>query len=606
TEVAAAKTEVFEALYRYFRERHLAGTGAGRGQEFRSFQHDRGAALRRFAAFSVLSEQMAATGLHSWDHWPAVYRDPTPDVLAEFESANLERIEFHEYLQWLVDQQLDRVRATARSLRMGIGLYQDLAVGIDGGGAEVWEAREVFGAGMSVGAPPDAWNLRGQNWGLPPWNPIALRTAAYRPFIDLLRANMRYAGALRIDHVMELTRLFWIPAGKGPRDGTYVGYPFEDLLGILALESMRNRCVVIGEDLGTVPEGFRERMLEAGVLSYRLLYFEREQDGSLRKPEHYPREAAVAVSTHDLPPLSAFWSGSDIDLRDALGLWPAPERRAAETADRPRLRAAFTAAFRDAGVLGAGAEQSEAPVAAAHAFLSLAPSRILVVNPDDMLGERRQANVPGTVDEHPNWRHRLSVELEDLFSDRRLLEVVASLRARSYVGLLDYERPDPTAPRRVRPAIPGATYRMQLDGGFTFDDAAGLIAYLSALGITHFYSSPWLKARAGTTHGYDIVSHNLINPEIGDSRSLGNLSAMLASRGMGHILDFVPNHMAIGHADNAWWLDVLEWGRASPYAEYFDIDWAPLKPQLNQKVLVPMLGDHYGRVLEAGELVLRF
>ncbi|HLJ21523.1 MAG TPA: malto-oligosyltrehalose synthase, partial [Stellaceae bacterium] len=605
-EVAAAKTPIFEALYRYFRERHLADAGDLRGQQFRSFQRDRGASLRRFAVFSTLSEQMVAQDLHSWHQWPAPYRDPTPDALAGFESANLERIEFHEYLQWLVDQQLDRVRASAGSLHMGIGLYQDLAVGIDGGGAEFWEARSVFGAGMSVGAPPDAWNLRGQNWGLPPWNPVALRAAAYRPFSDLLRATMRHAGAVRIDHVMELARLFWIPAGKGPRDGTYVSYPFEDLLGILALESVRNRCVVIGEDLGTVPEGFRERMLEAGILSYRLLYFEREQDGSVRKPEHYPPEAAVAISTHDLPPLSAFWSSADIELRDALGLWPSPERRAADAADRPRLRAAFTSAFRDAGVLAAEPEAAEAPIAAAHAFLARAPSRMLIVNPDDMLGARRQVNVPGTVDEHPNWRHRLPLDLEDLFADRRILDVAALLEARSYVGLLGYERREPAAPRLSRPAVPGATYRMQLDRGFTFDDAAGLIPYLSALGITHFYSSPWLKARAGTTHGYDILDHNTINPEIGDAGSLGNLSALLADRGMGHILDFVPNHMAIGRADNAWWLDVLEWGRASPYAEYFDIDWAPLKPQLNQKVLVPMLGDHYGKVLEAGELALRF
>jgi (1->4)-alpha-D-glucan 1-alpha-D-glucosylmutase len=605
-DIAAAKMPVFRALYRCFRERSLANANDPRGQSFRAFQRDRGAALRRFAIFQALSEQMIAQGLHSWHAWPADYREAASEALARFEAANPEAIEFHEYLQWVADQQLDRVRVTARSLRMGIGLYQDLAVGIDGGGAEVWEARGVFGAGMSVGAPPDAWNLRGQNWGLPPWNPIALRAAAYQPFIDLLRANMRHAGALRIDHVMELTRLFWIPAGKGPAEGTYVGYPFEDLLGILALESVRHRCVVIGEDLGTVPEGFRERMFEAGVLSYRLLYFERESAGSVRKPEHYPPEAAVAISTHDLPPLSSFWSGADIELRDALGLWPSPDRRAADTADRPRLRAAFSAAFREAGVPGADQSETEAPTAAAHAFLARAPSRMLIVNPEDVLGEKRQTNVPGTVDEHSNWRHRLAVELEDLFADRRMLDIAKILRARSFVGLLDYERPDPGAAPPSRPAVPDATYRMQLNRDFTFDDTAGLLPYLSALGITHLYSSPWLKARAGTTHGYDIVDHNQINPEIGDPQSLDHLSAVLRSRGMGHILDFVPNHMAVGRADNAWWLDVLEWGHASPYAEYFDIDWAPLKPQLNQKVLVPVLGDHYGKVLEAGELVLRF
>ena len=605
-EVAAVKTQVLQELYRYFRERHLVDPGDPRAQAFRGFQGERGAALRRFAIFSALSEELEAKGLHSWQQWSSEWRDPAPEAMARFEHENFERIEYHEYLQWLVEQQLDRVRSTARSLHMGIGLYQDLAVGVDGGGAEVWQDRGLFAPGMSVGAPPDAWNLRGQDWGLPPWNPAALRAAAYRAFIDLLRANMRYAGALRIDHVMELMRLFWIPAGKGPGEGSYVGYPLRDLLGILALESVRNRCVVIGEDLGTVPEGFREQMLEAGVLSFRLLYFERDPSGAIAKPEDYPAEAAVAISTHDLPPLSAFWSGTDLELRDELGLWSSAERRAADVAERPRLRASFTEAFRAADVSGADQGDARAPVIAAHAFLARTPCRMLIVNPDDVLDERRQANVPGTVDEHPNWQHRLGLEIEDLFADRRLLEVVSLFGPRSYAGLLEYERPDPSSPRHAHPAVPGATYRLQFDRSFTFDDAAGLIPYLSALGITHLYSSPWLKARAGTTHGYDILDHNTINPEIGDESSLDHLSAVLADRSMGHILDFVPNHMAIGRADNAWWLDVLEWGRASPYAEYFDIDWTPLKRQLHHKVLVPFLGDHYGKVLEAGELVLRF
>jgi (1->4)-alpha-D-glucan 1-alpha-D-glucosylmutase len=312
------------------------------------------------------------------------------------------------------------------------------------------------------------------------------------------------------------------------------------------------------------------------------------------------------MSTHDLPPLSAFWSAADLDLRDELGLWSSAERREADRAERPRLRASLAAAFREAGVMDADTGEAVPPVKAAHAFLARTPCRMLIVNPDDVLDERRQANVPGTVDEHPNWRYRLAVEVEELFTDRRLLEVAGALPARAHAGLLEYERPEPSSPRPIRPTVPRATYRLQFDRGFTFDDAAGLMPYLSALGITHLYSSPWLKARAGTTHGYDVVDHNAINPEIGDERSLDHLSAVLADRGMGHILDFVPNHMVIGRADNAWWLDVLEWGRASPYAESFDIDWTPLKRQLHHKVLVPFLGDHYGKVLEAGELTLRF
>ena len=429
-EVFAEKAQILRAIYRFFRDRHLAVAADPRAEAFRRFQRDRGAALRRFATFQALSDQMVALGLHSWHEWPAEYRDSVSEALVRFERTHLEAIEFYEYLQWLAEEQLDQVRTTARSLNIGIGLYQDLAVGADGGGGEVWEQPGMFGARVSVGAPPDAWNPRGQNWGLPPWSPIALRAAAYRPFINLLRANMRYAGALRIDHVMELMRLFWIPAGKGSHEGTYVAYPFDDLLGILALESVRNECVVVGEDLGTVPDGFRERMLEAGVLSYRLLYFEQEPDGTARKPEQYPREAAVAISTHDLPPLASFWSGADIELRDALDLWPTPERRAGTVAERPRLREAFMTAFRDAG-LPSAEPRDAAPVTAAHAFLARTPCRMLIVNPEDVLGERCQANVPGTVDQYPNWRHRLSVAIEELFTDPRLLEVVSWFGARN-------------------------------------------------------------------------------------------------------------------------------------------------------------------------------
>ena len=605
TGAASVKLRVVELLYAHFRANHLIA-GSERAHAFRGFCERGGEALRLHALFEAIQEHFFAenAAIRGWPAWPESFRDPGSPAVERFATEHAERVEYYEYLQWQAELQLGAVRARVVANRLGVGLYVDLAVSIDRAGAEAWTHRRVLALSASVGAPPDEFNMRGQNWGLPPLIPDLLRGAAYAPFIDTLRANMRHAGALRIDHVMGLMRLFWIPDGKDADAGAYVRYPFADLLGILALESHRHRCLVIGEDLGTVPEEIRTALAAAGVLSYRLLYFERDAD-EFKLPSTYPAQALVAASTHDLPTLAGWWHGRDIALRDELGLFPSTAARDQQLDARKKDRAGLLLALRRESLLPADVSLDAGPTPpmtaalaqAVQAFLARAPSQVLVVQLEDVLGVSEQANLPATVDTHPNWRRKLPLALERWPGDRRFVDLTETLRR---------SRPHRPAAGPAVDNPPRATYRLQLHREFTFADATRLVPYLAALGVSHVYCSPYLRARAGSRHGYDIVDHAALNPEIGDRAAFDRFAQALADHAMGQIVDVVPNHMAVMGADNAWWMDVLENGQASIYADYFDIDWHPPDPDLAGKVLVPVLGDHYGRVLEKGELQLRY
>ena len=434
--VAGAKRPVLEMLYTHFRARHLASP-TQRAREFREFQRAGGEALRRHALFEALQEWFHRDdpSAWGWPAWPEPYRDPESSAVQGFAAERIDRVEFYMYLQWLADRQLGAAGRRAFELGLGVGVYQDLAVSIDRGGAEAWANRDLYALAASAGAPPDEFNQKGQDWGLPPIVPDRLREAAYTPFIATLRANMRHAGALRIDHVMGLARLFWVPPGGKPQDGAYVHYPFADLLGILALESHRNRCLVIGEDLGTVPEELRRDLAAAGVLSYRLLYFERQDDGEFKPPAEYPAQALVAISTHDLPTLAGWWEGRDLQLRTELGLFPSEAVRDAQFAARAQDRARLLAALERGGLLPAEAtrdpasmpEMTNAFARALHVHLARSPAQVLVVQLEDIALARDQPNLPGTTDQHPNWRRRLTLTLERLPEDPRFAELARTL-----------------------------------------------------------------------------------------------------------------------------------------------------------------------------------
>lgn len=601
--VAAAKRQMFELLYRHFRERHLVPEDK-RGRAFRQYQAEAGPALRRFATFHALREHFAATlpNRATWRRWPEPFQRADSVEVANFARGKVLRIELFEYLQWQAELQLRRCMERARDAGMPIGLYIDIAVGVDADSADAWALQDYLVDRWSVGAPPDEWNLKGQNWGIPPPHPRRMRETAYAAFRQTLRANMRFAGAIRLDHILGFMRLFWIPAGANPADGAYVRYPLSDLLAITALESQRNRCLIIGEDLGTVPEGLRDKLRDGGLLSYRLLYFEREEGGAFCAPRAWPDRALVAVTTHDLPTLPGYWDGTDIELKARLDLYPSAERerrdREMRQTDRQQLVAALHSEGLEADLNG------PAPVESVYRYLARTPGELLMVQPEDLLGVREQMNLPGTTDEYPNWRRKLPLDLTALFAEPGVARTLAAINAegRALSGQ--------SAARRLVSAedlaLPQATYRLQFNRDFTFAHATRLLPYLRDLGISHVYASPYLKARPGSTHGYDITDHNSLNPEIGTGEDFGRFCETLRTCGMGQILDFIPNHMGIGRADNSWWLDVLEWGRASPFAEFFDINWTPRQPALQGKVLLPLLGDHYGQVLERGELKLRF
>jgi len=423
--VLALKLPVLRHLHRQFRQQAGASVTGG----FEDFMRSGGQALSRFCEFEALRLHLLETTgrIESWQDWPQAMRDPCSEAMAQFRREAADRIEFQAWLQWVAAGQLHAAAEAASAAGMGVGLYRDLAVGAARDSAETWGAQPLFAHGISVGAPPDMLNRQGQSWGLPPWNPQALARTGYTAFRELLAANMRDAGALRIDHVMALMRLFWIPQGMSGADGGYVRNAFEDLTTILALESARNRCMVIGEDLGSVPEGLRPRLHEFGVLSYRVLVYERHWhgDGRFCLPDEYPPQSLATLATHDMPTMTEFWHGGDIERRAQLGLHPGPDeqaRRSQYQEDSARRRAEREGMLRllgEAGLSPADPGDAAAVIDALHAAIGQTRSMLAVVQLDDVLGETEPVNVPGTHREYPNWQRKLALPVEDIIADAR-------------------------------------------------------------------------------------------------------------------------------------------------------------------------------------------
>jgi 4-alpha-glucanotransferase len=337
-----------------------------------------------------------------WRSWPAALADPGSAKVAELRRELAGRIAFHEWLQWLTAEQLARAQQAAKRAGMSIGVITDLAVGAHPGGADAWARQDVIVPGMSVGAPPDEFNQRGQNWTLPPWHPGWLAAQAGRPLAELIAACTRNSGGLRMDHVMGLARLWWIPAGMAPDRGTYVRYDHELMGGVLAAEAARAGTVAIGEDLGTVEPWLRDFLAGRGVLGTSMLWFEREEDGTPRRPDGWRRGCLAMVGTHDMPPTAAFLTGEQVTLRADLGLLTQPE--AEERAAAQAEMTGWLAALAREGLLRTTAPSPEEFTVALYGFLTRTPAMLIGVSLADATGERRPQNMPGTVDEYPNWR----------------------------------------------------------------------------------------------------------------------------------------------------------------------------------------------------------
>ncbi|MEU5519798.1 4-alpha-glucanotransferase [Streptomyces sp. NPDC047860] len=421
-----AKREALELV-------HEVPLAPGRQAAYADFLAAQGRALEDHATYNALAE------IHGpdWHRWPAPLRDPRSAATARARRELADRVDFHSRLVWLTDAQLTVAQRAAREAGMPVGIVHDLAVGVHPGGADAWAQQEYFAAGMSVGAPPDAFNARGQDWGLPPWRPDRLADSGYAPFRALLRALFRYAGALRIDHVMGLFRLWWVPDGHPPTEGTYVRYDAEAMLAVLVLEASRAGAVVIGEDLGTVEPGVREALRERGVYGTSVLWFERDWEGDGRPlaPDGWRADCLATATTHDLPSTAARLSGEHVELRDRLGLLTRPleEERAEAAADVGEWRELL----RRLGLLREGASGDvagdvsgeasvEAEIQAVHRYLLRTPARMIGVWLPDGVGDRRPQNLPGTWDQYPNWRLPIAdaqgrpVTLEELAESARL------------------------------------------------------------------------------------------------------------------------------------------------------------------------------------------
>ncbi|MFE1246339.1 4-alpha-glucanotransferase [Streptomyces sp. NPDC058735] len=410
--------------------------GPGRRASYCDFLAAQGQALEDHATWCALAEVHGS----DWHRWPTGLRDPRSAETARARNGLMDRIDFWSRLAWLTDTQLTAAQRAGREAGMPVGVVHDLAVGVHPGGADAWAQQEYFASGMSVGAPPDAFNARGQDWGLPPWRPDRLAASGYAPFRELLRALFRYAGALRIDHVMGLFRLWWVPQGHPPTEGTYVRYDAEAMLAVLVLEASRAGALVIGEDLGTVEPGVREALRERGVLGTSVLWFERDWEGDGRPlpPESWRADCLATATTHDLPSTAARLTGEHVELRDSLGLLTRPlqEERAEAAADTGEWLSLLSALGLLDGTGGGGDTSSEeAQIQAVHRFLLRTPARMVGVWLPDGVGDRRPQNLPGTWDQYPNWRLPIAdaegrpVTLEELAASPRLRALMEVLRA---------------------------------------------------------------------------------------------------------------------------------------------------------------------------------
>lgn len=402
---------------------------------FIEFCETGGEALYRHALFEALSLAMVARGhTAGWHGWPEEYHDHAGPAVARFARRNGEEIRFHQWLQWIAARQLDLAHIAARASGMRIGLYLDLAVGEAPDGSATWSEPGLTLKGVSVGAPPDVFSQDGQMWDLAALNPVTLARRDYAPLRALIKAQLDHAGAMRIDHVMMLRQLFLVPEGAAPSAGTHMAYPFADMLRVVAEESREHDAVMIGEDLGWVPDGFRDIMQAANILAYRILYFEQEY-GMFRRAGTYPENALACISTHDLATLKGWWAGDDIETRRDCGLIDA-HLADAQSARRHDERIALVNALIDGGELPAGSslgESSELPLdvlVATYRFLGTARSRLVGVRLADLVGPAEQTNVPGTVAEHPNWQRRAPVLVSQIAADPVFSAVTKEMRVR--------------------------------------------------------------------------------------------------------------------------------------------------------------------------------
>jgi 4-alpha-glucanotransferase len=438
-QVATFKLKVLKIIFQHFLENHWREEGLSeRGRQLEAYVDREGLLLDNFATFCALEDFFQRThhGAHTWRQWPQPYRDPHSREVREFRQNHPESILFYKYLQWQLEEQLRQAQDLAKSLGASIGLYHDLALGVDPGGADYWAYQDFFVEGVTVGAPPDDFSLEGQNWGFHPAHGENYRKDGYRLFRKEISRNCQGGGALRIDHVMRFFRLFWIMAGQPAKKGTYVEYNYHDLLKILALESERSKTLIIGEDLGTVPPQLREALAHLRIFSYRLFYFEKDEQGGFKDGGWYPHLALASLGTHDLPTLAGFWTGADLHLRKRLGLFPSASHFEAAWENRKQEKDKIVERLVISGFLSEHlannpeiyTELTEDLHSAILGFILSTSAKLVLLSQEDLFRDTRQQNVPGTVSEYPNWSTKMRYSLEELGQDSEVDKCVRVFR----------------------------------------------------------------------------------------------------------------------------------------------------------------------------------
>jgi 4-alpha-glucanotransferase len=434
--VYALKLRFLKLLFQKFLDEWRDSTP--RAAELKRFIEREGDLLHRFAVHSALDQNIHRNcpDVWNWTGWPEQFQDPESDATREFVRKHWRSVLFYKYVQWQLDLQLASAHQHAIERGLSIGLYHDLALATDRFGSDLWAHREFFVSGCRVGAPPDGFSPKGQDWGFPPPNSDRHMEDGYRLFAESIRKNCRHGGALRIDHVMRFFRLYWIPESMPATEGTYVRDRFEAALSILALESVRNRVIVIGEDLGTVPDEAREVLHRFGILSYRLLYFEQDGNGRFRPPHDYPHDALVSATTHDLPTLAGFWLGRDIDARREAGLLPDEGTYQSMRGDRAREKQKLLDLLNNLKLLPDWFPRDQVQVPelvgelhnAIVGFLASTPSKLMVLNQEDLLKQAEQQNLPGSTEEYPNWRRKMKCTVEELWTSGEIQDFAQMFR----------------------------------------------------------------------------------------------------------------------------------------------------------------------------------
>ncbi|MDW7771984.1 MAG: malto-oligosyltrehalose synthase [Desulfobulbaceae bacterium] len=608
--VYQAKNELLTLLWKHFSANHL-NPETDRGREFRTFQEQEGDRLRYYGIFMLLQEKFSSENNSSeWFQWPEQFRDPRSRAVADFTEGRQEEVEYYQYVQWLADLQLAGIGRRSMERGLKLGLVGEFPFGPHPSGFETWYYHDFFRKETFVTAIPHDEPAGNPGIGLPLFLARDLMNFRFQPLIDGLRHAMRNTGAVFIRGLPNYFKTYFT-SGKAAA-GTAALLPFHDILGIIALESRRNKCLVIADNIHLLPQEEQLLIREKNIFSNLIFFKEKNEQGDWLPAKEYPENGVINSSSAFLATLKGFWTGKDIVVNAEMKIFRNEKEKEKAIIARTTDRAHLLIALKHAQLLPEGYQLDPAAVPALdhdlitslQIYLAKSPAKILLVSLNDLLELENPAEPPGFPVQN-FWTMRYPEELEKILTNQHHLSLFKVFCKERGIGVT---RPSVTAMDRKKGegiVRPSSFYRLQLNRDFTFLKAIKIIPYLKELGISHCYVSPFLKARPGSSHGYDIIDHTRINPEIGTRREYEHFIAAIEQNRMAMILDVVPNHMGVG-SDNKWWMDVLENGEASEYAGFFDINWQPQQEDLVGRVLLPVLGDHYGKVLETGQLQLHF